>query len=292
MPEGYTHVTTGEKALLKSGAFIFDRAAFCAGAQGPDPFFFYSIWQREIYPDIRALGSVMHNEKTGAFLCSLVKNAGTPTLKSYALGFLTHYATDKNAHPYVNALTTHEEAPYNIPQGHGFYEIALDSELHFLEYGTRLVPLSHSTPLPKKAELYDISLLLHIAIKEAYDEDISIYDIYKSFFDIRLVRAALRSRFGLMKRVYRMVEDKVLKNEGYILSHLTPSEPLKKLPPSWKNDFTGELTVGGIEECLKKAIAQGAEFIKAADDYWKKHITINDFLDIIKSRSYETDLDV
>lgn len=292
MPEGYTHISTGEKALLKSGVLIYDRAAFCAGTQGPDPLFFFNVWRKTVTPDLHGLGSVMHNEKTGKFLMALIKNAKTKYLKSYVMGFLTHYATDKNAHPYVNWVTTRDDAPYNIKQGHGFFEIALDGELHLAEHGARLVPLSHSTLLPPKADIYDISVLLHVTIKEVYGLDIKIYDIYKSFLDMKLIRKLVRSRFGIMRKVYKAVEVKVLKNDGYILSHLTPAQPLKPLPPTWENDFLGEIISGGIEDCLKNAVLEGANFLTATNSFWEDKLSQNELLDIIGNRSYETNLEV
>lgn len=46
----------------------------------------------------------MHEEKTGAFLRSLCANVKTRPQVEYALGFLSHYATDTVVHPFVCAM--------------------------------------------------------------------------------------------------------------------------------------------------------------------------------------------
>ena len=79
--------------------------------------------------DLPALGDRMHEEATGAFLCSLVRHVKTGAQIEYALGFLSHYAADTVLHPYVVAMCQSGQ-PYAGKGGHGYFEIALDSTLH------------------------------------------------------------------------------------------------------------------------------------------------------------------
>lgn len=268
MPDGYAHLRTAEQALLKSGIFIYDRAAFCMGAQGPDAFFFHDIWKARRDKSINELGSTMHEESTGAFLAQLVQCAKSPLQKSFVLGFLTHYATDCSAHPYVAAMTNNG-APYCMNEGHGFYEIALDSDLYELDYGKRQVPLSRSTLLPDNAEMYELCALLHAAISTVYQIKLPVSVIYECYTDMRFARRMLRSRFGVMRAVYSLAEEKLLKRHGYLLSHLTPAQKMQELPKKWINQYDGnKLIQGGIHECLKNAVAAGGLLIKAADTFW------------------------
>lgn len=55
--------------------------------------------------------------------------ASTPAQRSYALGFLAHYAADSVMHPYV-AFQCGPQGQFNIPEGHGFCEVAMDSMFH------------------------------------------------------------------------------------------------------------------------------------------------------------------
>ncbi len=92
------------------------RAAFLLGCQGPDMLFFhnYQPWRRD--KTMFALGVSMHNGHTRALLEHLIgfargyKGADCDELVSYAAGFLTHYAIDKNAHPFVYGKTGEDDA--------------------------------------------------------------------------------------------------------------------------------------------------------------------------------------
>ena len=130
MPEGYTHVRTANRAAALAQLEIAHPAAFACGANGPDIFFCYRAWKsgEKRGENLPELGSSMHDENTGAFLRALVKYAATPAQRSYALGFLSHYAADCTVHPYV-VCGTEEGGPYAGPGGHGYFEIAVDSFL-------------------------------------------------------------------------------------------------------------------------------------------------------------------
>lgn len=292
MPDGYTHVATGNKALKNSNFKASSLLAFGAGTNGPDALFFYKVWKKNKKPDLLSIGSMMHKNKTGNFLISLVKNADSPTKKSFVAGFLTHYATDKTAHPYVAFLTDTKNAPYNIPHGHGFYECTLDSELHKVDYGTRIVEGHQSSPTPPKDELLEIAELLHIALLETYNEDISQDMLVECYYDMLRMRKLFISRIGIRRGIFYIAERLIFKEPGYILSNLSPGHKLKTLPSSWKNPFTGQKCAGGMKELLIEAQAVGTEFINKVNDYWNNNISLEEFRAIIGNKSYETGLEL
>ena len=165
MPEGYTHVRTAAKAAVAIHYKIQCPAAFAAGANGPDSFFCYEVWKKRAkrHYDLPGLGNRMHEEKTGAFLRSLCANVKTRPQVEYALGFLSHYATDTVVHPFVCAMCEKGQ-PYGKKGGHGYLEIALDSTLHAEDTGSSLVPVEDVSPLPTGEELADITALLHTCL--------------------------------------------------------------------------------------------------------------------------------
>ncbi len=294
MPEGYTHVRTGTNALHKSNIKkTANLLAFGAGTNGPDPLFFREVWKKSAkrHPDLPFFGGRMHKEKTGAFLFSLIKNAVKPSQKAYALGFLTHYATDLTMHPYVEYITTANGAPYAIIQGHGFFEIALDSHLHKKDFGDALIPQDHSTPTPSIEELKEIAELFSRACIEVYAMDIAEADIVKAFKNMYTVRSLLKSRTGIKKAVFSFVEKAIMKDKGLILSHVTPAAPLKLPDTAWVNPYTLQSSNKDCFELLNDAENLGAVFINAACDYWDKRIDAEKLLKIIGSKSYESGLE-
>ncbi len=233
----------------------------------------------------------MHREKTGNFLFSLVKNAASPVQKAYALGFLTHYATDLTLHPYVEYITTAPGASYTITQGHGFFEIALDSHLHEEDFGSALVPAERSTPTPSIEELREIASLLSRCVMEVYAVVLDEKTAVKAFQNIRALRKFLCSRNGFKRPLFSLLEKAVLKDDGLIMSHVTPAEPLKELPTVWLNTYTGERSDKNCFELLGDAEKLGAVFIDAACDFWGKSLDEASFRKIVKSRSYESGIE-
>lgn len=288
MPDAYTHVRTAKKALMKSDIPIFDLEAFGAGANGPDPFFFYKVWQKDPKPDMYSLSTRLHNEKTGEFLLSLIKNAQTPTQRSYVLGFLTHYAVDTLAHPYV-AFLTREGGEYDYPKGHPYYESELSSAQHYLDYGTTTVSAEHAIPLPNNAKLYQICDLLETCLLEVYNRSISIGVLMESFHNMRFVKTMLVSNLGVRRKGYSLIEKYVFNQPGYILSMTTPVKTNTKVPDVWQNIYQNNKEyTGGMKAILAQAIKKSITLMKKADEYWRDEIALNDCAQIIGNKSYET----
>lgn len=108
MPAYLTHRAAGERVYedLKK-AVIPKKEAFFLGCQGPDILFFrnYQPWRNS--KDSLPLGLAMHGQKTRELLAHALDflrgydREDKDELASYMAGFLTHYAIDKNAHPFV-----------------------------------------------------------------------------------------------------------------------------------------------------------------------------------------------
>ena len=172
MPEGYTHLRCAWRAARAQKLTAdLHREAFFAGANGPDMLYCYQVWKpaRKRAHPLPDLGERMHNENTGAFLRALLDGAKTPVQRSYAAGFLCHYAADTVVHPYVVLVTSPGQA-YEGPGGHGYFEIALDSRLHESDTGDAAVPVAHCCPRMDDAALDEVIPLLAGAIEAAYGE--------------------------------------------------------------------------------------------------------------------------
>lgn len=293
MPEGYTHVRTGTHALHKSNIKkTANLLAFGAGTNGPDPLFFREVWKSHTKrrPDWPAFAGRLHREKTGDFLFSLVSRAVTPAQKAYALGFLTHYATDLTLHPYVEYITTASGAPYAIAQGHGFFEIALDSALHNKDFGKALIPAKRSTPTPSAEELCEIAALFSRAAMEVYAVDLPEKTAVKSFKNMLMIRSAITGANPVKRSFFSFVEKAILKDEGLIMSHATPAKELKAVS-EWTNPYTGEKNYCDCFELLERAEELGAELIDAACEFWDGKIDEAAFRNIVGSKSYESGLE-
>lgn len=116
MPEAYTHIRIARAALAQSGEHAPSMAAYEMGANGPDPLFAYRVLSAKRPWPLPELGGRMHDEQCGRFLRTMIFAASTPAQRSYALGFLAHYAADSVMHPYV-AFQCGPQGQFNIPEG-------------------------------------------------------------------------------------------------------------------------------------------------------------------------------
>lgn len=111
MPALMTHHLFGEESIERLPAGIIqsddDRAAFLIGNQGPDPFFFRI--RTPHFKDCMHLAQVMHRSRMSRQFAALregvsrLPEADARCGRAFALGLLSHYVLDRNAHPYVYA---------------------------------------------------------------------------------------------------------------------------------------------------------------------------------------------
>jgi hypothetical protein len=107
MPAYLTHRVAGERVLDRLPVEVPDEQAFFLGCQGPDMLFFrdFQPWRAPMMS--RRIGLRMHHErvrelfKTAFDYARKYDEADREELIAYIAGFITHYAIDKNTHPFV-----------------------------------------------------------------------------------------------------------------------------------------------------------------------------------------------
>lgn len=293
MPEGYTHVRCARAAAKLSGVEPAHAAAFAAGANGPDALFCFEAWKsgRRRRADLPKLGARMHEERTGAFLQSLVRRAATPLQKSYVLGFLCHYATDCTVHPYVVMITEPGQL-YGKKGGHGYFEIALDSFLHAHDTGDAAVPSAHSCPHLTGAALAEVGALLQACIAETYGIQLTREVLADTFHHTYWLRRLFISRTGIKRALFWLLEP-LFGGRGVITGHVSPArlrgsrpKDKRKLPAGWKNPFTGEQVGEGLPALLQKAERRSAAYMLGAEGYWQGKVTGPQLWELLGSAAY------
>lgn len=293
MPEGYTHVRTANRAAALAQLEIAHPAAFACGANGPDIFFCYRAWKsgEKRGENLPELGSRMHDENTGAFLRALVKYAATPAQRSYALGFLSHYAADCTVHPYVVCVTG-EGGPYAGPGGHGYFEIAVDSFLHEQDTGKAAVPVDDTTPRLAGAALAEVGALLQKSLREAFGVTVSREALADTFWHTRALRRMFISRFRIKYALFWLVEP-AFGGRGAVTGHITPARlvgtgkhPKGSLPCPWTHPFTGEEQTDDLNALLEKAEKRSAAYLLAAKGYWDGRLSMEKLSTLLGSASY------
>lgn len=154
MPTSLTHQLLAEEvyASLPNARCeeIASLAHYYLGAQGADICFFCPPFSKK-----RNLGHVLHGRSSLLFFRLLRRSAKTdPLVRSYAYGYITHYAADTVFHPFVRASSGGK----NGPLSHHFAERACDAVLWEEHRGNR--PIGRGMP--------DLSTALCPSIYEVY----------------------------------------------------------------------------------------------------------------------------
>lgn len=203
MPYLYTHYFTGGLALanMSGGAKSLVLAhpdAYRLGCQGPDVFYFHYMLKPKLSRS--DLAPRFHREEVERTLAALLDGALAGGAKlAYFLGYLSHYALDCVAHPYINHRCCSED--------HTRFEAHLDSALirHLGHDLAQLPPYTLFTI--GAAALTEIDALVADAAQAAFGERIrGIYqkawadmvDIQRLIFDPHRLK---RPFFAVLERL-------------------------------------------------------------------------------------------
>ncbi len=289
MAEAYTHIKAARKAQEIAKINIPFQNAYEMGAQGPDPFFCGDFIPKAKEQKLSELGHLIHSEQCGTFLLALITKAKTPVQRSYTLGFLQHYATDIEVHPYVASQMLSGEK-FAITGGHGFCEMALESYLCEQDTGSTLTTADITAPVLKVQELAQIGVILSECIKEVFNKNACVADIINAFHCFRIVHSVNRSKYGVKKMFARCI-DSAFKTNAYLESHVTPGKiPEGGLANSWVNPYTKKQENSGANELIEQSAKRGAFYIAQVAKYYTNKITDKELFKAIGSNSYLTGL--
>lgn len=310
MPGLITHYICGQAVAYTAtpaAREILNRyqSIYNIGTQGPDVFFYYLPGL--INKRLRGVGVQMHQQSTGLFILSMadcLKNMPHTTerniLFAYTSGYLTHYALDAGAHPYVYAHTSKEymrSRSHSIRNSvdHRKFETAIDVLMLKLMSGKKpadykLWQLLHADTRQTQAASEAISA----SIQKAYARDVTPRDVYKAFtYMIQLTRI-LQSRKGRRKRLMEIIEDLTIGD--HLCSSLIHTQDI--------SDGTDYLNMGKSLWCApwdkqsssnasfvdlyRDAVADARDMVSMLYDYMIGSATKQQLLERIGSRSLST----
>lgn len=136
MPAFSTHYIFAKELLpfvKETANFTVNEDAVLIGTQGPDIFFFHRIMPWQLGKSLSKSGSMLHRAKPCNIFeamknyCEKVSNHDIA--KSYAYGFMMHYALDRKCHPFVYSLQdkmTGENPFLNPHTAHNIIEMSAD----------------------------------------------------------------------------------------------------------------------------------------------------------------------
>lgn len=122
--------------------FTVDEQALYIGTQGPDIFYDHRILPWMCGKSLCKVGSLLHRSKPSVLFDTMydfvLQNPNDDVAKSYAVGFILHYALDRVCHPYVYFMQYRFEELYpdiHHFTAHNMAEFGIDSYLLFKRLG-------------------------------------------------------------------------------------------------------------------------------------------------------------
>lgn len=287
MPDSYTHVAIAQQALLRSGQVTASEACYTAGANGPDPLYFFELGKRHKQPDLPAIGRRIHKEKTGDFLSCLLLFSITPQQQSFTQGFLAHYITDCTLNPYIAAMG--DKGFFRSKRERLRFEASIDSELFYRRYRMRHVPAFLSAPRLTAEDLGQVASLLHDAILDTYGEDVPIVALSDAYHSYELLRERMAAPSGLRRFFTKLTAP--LRYGGQALSvtgRLQPAPALPPLPEDWQNPYTAEAVHLTFDEVVAVAESTAGVVLAAAMRYWLGQVSDEKIREIVGDNNYYT----
>jgi hypothetical protein len=253
----------------------------------------------------------MHKHNFGLFIQTMIDILTSENLPreekaplfAYISGFLTHYALDADAHPYIYAKTgTRQKGDkaraikYSV--NHRKLETAIDVLMLKLMSSEKpsdykLWQLIRVGDIQQKSVARVVNTV-SAAIQSAYSRDVTPRDVYKAMaYMINLTRM-MQSRNGRRKRLMELVENLTLGEHLFSsiihmqnINNGVDYMNIEKLP--WyvpglnKNKKTDSFI-----ELYQEGVRNGTQMVTALWQFMTEEITRNELLTIIGNRSLST----
>ncbi|MBQ4270019.1 MAG: zinc dependent phospholipase C family protein [Clostridia bacterium] len=249
MPTSYTHYYVAKEVLSKLSPPLRGAASKCLdayyfGAQGPDFCFFIQNKKR----GGQNFGRFLHRDGGYGFFRILTEfSSRNHAVFAYALGYITHYAVDVAAHPYVYFHSGKSKLKHARMEGGFDKYLALQSlcktqETTFLQ---SLKPSKETVAETFNAfAKYAETQGYHAFSKVAFSRAISLFNAYTV------------AAFRFYKQAKPPFPKEILFNESHSVWHY-PNAPEKRL-----NDSVFELLNGAMDESLRLIV----EFSNCVDE--------------------------
>lgn len=289
MPALITHHLFGEESIdrLPQGVITSDeeRIAFILGNQGPDPFFFHILTPR--VSDCTLLAQVMHRSRMSRqFAClrdgvSHLLPRDASFGRAFALGLLSHYVLDRNAHPFVyeqqfGIVESDSELEDSSSQVHAVIESDLDVlMLQLKRAGATVDDYPPAGEIVTTDRINRVAgVLMSYVAGRVYGIDIPAGEYGAAVANMQRLYRAIEPAGSVKTRAISLVEGLV---HDYSLLDGLAHRVTTELPErtgnlgylTWKNPFTDEVSNESFPEVFDRALVDYectvARFIETGD---------------------------
>ena len=289
MPALITHHLFGEESIdrLPQGVITSDeeRIAFILGNQGPDPFFFHMLTPR--ISDCTLLAQVMHRSRMSRqFSClrdgvSHLQPRDANLGRAFALGLLSHYVLDRNAHPFVyeqqfGIVESDPELEASGSQVHAVLESDLDVlMLQLKRDGATVEDYPPAGEIVTTDRINRVAgVLMSYVAGRVYGIDIPAGEYAGAVADMQLLYRTIEPAGSAKTRAIALLEGLVhdyslLDGLAHRVTTELPERTGNLVHLAWKNPFTDEVSNESFPEVFDRALVDYectvARFIETGD---------------------------
>ena len=304
MPDPFTHYIFGQQVLKQLPPEITENIrsdVFNRALQGPDPFSCLNFYGGK-HRALRNRSSIMHKEKSGAFLVETACQAQaepSPALFSFLAGFLCHYALDRVAHPYIickGGEAFGDKATLPHRSGHVRMERAIDC--HYLRAHFKKEPWK--TDFPRRIfqpNRYPEELRAQIdrIFHRIYGWEQGFDTFNAALRDEAIFYKMMLDPWGIVRLLLRPLRTKktLYAAYSYYKSEPDPAQVdyLNQSRASWQHPFATEQCFNAsFSELFEQSRREAAAMIDAA----YRFVFLNDPIDlksVFEDKNYSTGLD-
>ena len=289
MPALITHHLFGEESIdrLPQGVITSDeeRIAFILGNQGPDPFFFHILTPR--VSDCTLLAQAMHRSRMSRqFAClrdgvSHLQPRDASLGRAFALGLLSHYVLDRNAHPFVyeqqfGIVESDSELEDSSSQVHAVIESDLDVlMLQLKRDGATVDDYPPAGEIVTTDRINRVAgVLMSYVAGRVYGIDIPAGEYGAAVANMQRLYRAIEPAGSVKTRAISLVEGLVhdyslLDGLAHCVTTELPERTGNLGYLTWKNPFTDEVSNESFPEVFDRALVDYectvARFIETGD---------------------------
>ncbi len=293
MPDLYAHMRLAREALGNE----VDEAWLMLGALGPDPF--YYVRSPKHRRKARRLGDAFHERDINAFFAAMIdtiQRSENRAAQSYLYGYLTHFALDVAAHPFVHYHVGDERVEPGSDARHLRFERAVDVRLihEDTEKSADRVDLAPFFSLPRVPRKIE-RLIDHVAL-ECYDIA-GAGDIFsRGYRRMRFIfRRLVRDRSGL-KTVFLNTMDRFRRtgpryvDVTYRTAAKSDFDVLNRDRRVWRHPVTGDPSRKSFDDLYLDAFEEANRLIASVKAHFDTGETV--FIrTLFGNRSLRTGLD-
>ncbi|MDO4437495.1 MAG: zinc dependent phospholipase C family protein [Coriobacteriaceae bacterium] len=289
MPALITHRLFGEESIDRLPAGIVsgddERAAFLLANQGPDPFFFR--FRTPHLSTCMELARVMHRSRMSRQLAALrdgvshLPAADAGVGRAWALGLLSHYVLDRNAHPFVYAQQWGiQEADPTLTGAGGQVHAVIESDLDVLmlqlkREGATVADYPPAGELMTNARIDKVAgALTSFVANSVYGLEVGANEYGGAVADMQLLYRAIEpagSRCShALARLEGLVKDySLLEALAHRVTAETPAAAGNLSCRPWTDPFTGTERTDSFPALFERALDDygiaAARFIESGD---------------------------